>query len=280
MPVYSRKYLRQTLGRNHTRDTYVSAIAATANQSSSPFFVTDPNVADVAFSGQDLYARSWLLTAGNQGQIASFNAGSGTYLLTAAGFGAPFAAAIPSGSEYERHDMLPPADKDRAIDETVKRLWSRGEVAITTVEQARVYPLPPQVIDVLDCYYFANPAATVDRAQQRLTRFDTVLTQTGPELRIDPALQVSQQIVLDAILSLSLGTSDAATVNVPDERLILFGAEAQCWDLMVRKAPRGTADEYRRLRDEAARQFGLLSARFKVPIDRPLRLHDPGGNAF
>lgn len=239
----------------------------------------DLATSDLSLSGQGVYVGATIRFAGTDLRVASFNVATGAYVAQNAGGGYSAANAV-SGAEYERHEMLPPADKDRAIDETVKRLWVRQEVAIDSVEKARIYPLPDGVIDVLDCYYVASPAGTLDRDRRRLTRFDTVVTLTGVELRIDPALMASQQIVLDAITSVSLGTADYATVNVPDERLVLFGAEAQCWDLMVRRAPRGTADEYRALRNEAARQFNLLSARFKVPVDRPLRLHDPGGQAF
>jgi hypothetical protein len=236
----------------------------------------DGNLADLANSGQNLYLGSTVWFSGSEFRVASYNAGSGALFSQ----GATTATQGLAGTEYERHDMLPASEKNRALDETVKRLWTRQEVGIDSIEKDRTYPLPANVVDVLDCYYFASPAGTLDRDRQRLTRFETVTTPTGVELRIDPALMASQQIVLDAIVSVSLGSSDDATVNIPDERLVLFGAEAQCWDLMVRKAPRGTADEYRALRNEAARQFNLLSARFKVPVDRPLRLHDPGGQAF
>ena len=277
-PVFSRKYLRQTLGRSHLRDTQVRLSTNTTNLANGSINVMDTTLADLSLSGQGLYVGAWLLfsSAEREYRIGSFNIGSGALWSQANSTATIFSA----GQEYEIHTVLPPSDKDRAIDETVKRLWTRQEVGIDSVEKDHTYPLPPGVISVLDCYYFASPSGTLDRDRRRLTRYDVVATPTGVELRIDPALMASQQIVLDAILSVSLGTGDTATVNIPDERLVLFGAEAQCWDLLVRRAPRGTADEYRRLRDEAARQFNLLSARFKTPVDRPIRLDSPGGRVF
>jgi len=277
MPIYSRQSLRRTLGQVHIRDTFVSV--TTLSVAPQPFanVVIDYAVADLRLSGQNAYAGAWIRIFGGDLRVASFNAGSGAYLSTEYGV---FMGNPSIGMPYERHDVLSPTDKDRALDDSIKRLRVRREVAIDTVEGLHTYTMPDGVQDILGWYYFANPAGSLDRVRKSLASLEPVITATGVELRIDPALAASQQIVLDAIVTLTLGAADTATVNIPDERLVLYGAEAECWDLMVRKAPRGTADEYRNLRNEAARQFNLLSARFKVPVDRPLRLRDPGGQAF
>ena len=91
-------------------------------------------------------------------------------------------------------------------------------------------------------------------------------------MRIDPAIGGSAQLILDAITTLTLGAADTATVNVPDERLVLFGAEAECWQMVIKSAPRGTVDVYAGYRDAAARQYAALAKNFKTPVDRPLRI--------
>jgi len=278
MLVVSRKYLRQALGRSHLRDTVVGTTTVSLGSPAFALVIMDAFAADLALSGQNPYVNSWLRVLGTDVRVASFNTDSGAYVSQ--NWNGSGWTGFPSGMEYERHDVLPPIDKDRALDDAVMQLRGRREVTIDTVKDAHVYALPAGVQDVLNAYYFAAPTATLDRDEKRLTRFDLVTTATGVDVRIDPALGASQQIVLDAIVTLTLGSSDAATVNIPDERLVLLAAEAKCWDLMVRKAPRGTADEYRNLRNEAARQYSLLAARFKVPVDRPLRLDAPSGEVF
>jgi hypothetical protein len=278
LPVVSRKYLRQALGRVHLRDTYVGATTASWGWAAGSIQIIDGNLADLSGSGQNWYVGSTVYYSGVDVRVATFNVATGALLSQAAGL--TFPNNIASGSEYERHDVLSGTEKNRALDDAVQRLRDRREVTIDTVADAHVYALPDEVALALGTSYFASPTATLDRQQRRLSRAEVVATATGLELRIDPALGASQEIVIDAIVTVSLGAGDAATVNIPDERLVLYAAEATCWDLMVRKAPRGTADEYRRLRDEAARQYSLLAKNFKVPVDRPLRLDNPSGQVF
>lgn len=264
MPVYSRKYLRQTLGRVHLRDTVVGTTTATGPA------VVDQRLADTTLSGQGQYVGTWVRHNGMDLRVASFNVGSGAHVT-----GMILGTLVASGAEYERHGVLPPADKDRALDEAIKRLRVRREVAVDAVDGARFYPML-DVEQVLDAYYFATPDGSLDRDRRSLRSVETVVTATGGEVRIAPALAGGQRLVLDAILGATLGAADAATVNVPDERLILYGAEAACWDLVARAAPRGTVDEYRRLRDEAARQYDALARNFAIPVDRPIRLGEDG----
>lgn len=261
MVVVSRKFLRQTLGTRHLRDTVVGTTTATGPA------VVDVRHADTSLSGQSLHVGAWIRHNGMDLRVASFNTGSGSHV-----HGMIAATLVLSGAEYERHAMLPPADKDRAIDDAVKRLRVRREVAVDTVDGLHAYTLPVAVEQVLGGYYFASPHGSLDRDRRALRFVGVVVTGTGTELRIDPALAASQQVVLDAVTTLTLVAGDLGTVNIPDERLVLYAAEAACWDLMVRQAPRGTAPEYRDLRDEAARQYSQLARNFKVPVDRDLRL--------
>lgn len=271
MVVVSRRFLRQTLGTRHIRDTFVSNTTLShATQTFSLTFI-DYNAANLAFSGRGLYEGAWLRIFGGDLRVGSFNTGSGAYLSSEYG---AFVGAPSLGMPYERHEALPPADKDRALDDAIKRLRVRREVALWSVDGLTSYTLPVGVEQVLGGYYFANPAGSLDRGRAELRSIRPAVTATGAEVRIDPALGASQQLVLDAITTLSLGSSDDATVNIPDERLVLYAAEAACWDLMVRKAPRGTSAEYRSLRDEAARQYNQLARNFKVPVDRAVRLDE------
>jgi hypothetical protein len=279
MPTFSRQQLRRTLGQSHVRDTYVGSVTGSTGLANFSLNILDAVVADLRLSGQNRYVGAWLFHTGPAGEIrvASFNCGSGAYV---AAQNSNFAGNYPSGMEYERHEMLSPTDKNRAIDDAVKRLRVRREVALPTVEGLTTYTLdgaasPHTILEVLDAYYFADPASSLDRDHREVITARPVTTATGWELRIDRGLAASQQLVLDAVLALTLGAADTATVNIPDERLVLYGAEAKCWDLVARQAPRAAADEYRKLRDEAARAYAQLAARFKVPVDRPVGFEEP-----
>lgn len=271
MRTYTRRQLRQTLGQVHLRDTWVSTTTATTAQAAGSFVVIDGFSADLSLSGQNLYERSTLFASGmtTDARVATFNAGSGAYLSQANVF-----PGLALGAEFERHDSVPATEKNRALDEAIKRLRVRQEVPVAAVAGLQAYPLPAGVESVLDAYSFATPTATLDRGKTALAFWDVVATATGTEVRISPALGGSAQLVLDAITSVTLAAQEGATVNLPDERLVLFAAEAECWSYLVRRAPRGTADEYRSLRNEAARQYEALARAFKTPVDRPLRLSE------
>lgn len=260
MPVVSRRYLRQTLGVAHVRDTRVGTTTATGPA------IVDARLADLTLSGQETDVGAWIKHQGMELRVASFNAGSGAYVHAMIA-----ATLVASGAEYERHTTLPPSEKDKAIDEAIKQLRVRREVVVAGVADLDHYPLPAGVEQVLDAFTYANPTATLDRGRAALRSFGVVETATGTEVRISPALGASQQLVLDAILAVSLGAAETATVSLPDERLVLFAAEAACWGLVARRAPRGTVGEYLRLQDAAARQYAALAKNFKIPVDRPIR---------
>ena len=270
MPIYTRQQLRRLLGSNHVGDTYVGSVTGSTGLANFSLNLIDAVVADLSLSGQNPYVGAWLFFTGPAGEvrIATFNCGSGAYLSLQNSF---FAGTFPSGMPYERHEVIRPSDKDRAVDEGVKALRVRQEVALAANGSLLAYPYPPGVEQVLDAYVFQSPAAP-DRGQRRIGSLALVMTATGPEVRLGAALGGSAQLVLDAITTVTLGASDAATLSVPDERLLLYKAEAVCWDLAVRDAPRGTADEYRKLAAEAAGRYNALVKNFKAPVDRPLRL--------
>jgi hypothetical protein len=275
MPLFSRVQLRRLLGQNHLRDTYVGSTTASWAQVSYSVNLIDSTTADLAASGQGRHAGAWLRvpSANLTVRVASFNVASGAFVAQGNAVGPGGAVATtPSGMAFEVHNAVAPADKDRAIDEAVKRLRSRREVAIDAVDGLADYPLPDAVEQVLDVYAFASPAATLSRVKTPVRAFAVVGTETGSEVRIDPVLGGGEQLVLDAVVRATLGAADGATIDVPDERLVLLHAEAECWGLLAKDAPRGTADEYLSFQDRATRQYAALARQFKPPVDRPLRI--------
>ena len=210
--------------------------------------------------------------------MASFNVGSGAYFSMDQG--AYFPNGLASGTSYERHDLIPSLDKDRALDDAVQRVRVRQEVGITTLSGAVFYDLdaaasPHRIADVLDAYVWSDPSNTGNRDKRLFRTAPRVVpTATGVELRIDTALDLSSLLVVDALLELTLGAGDAATITVPDERLVLSGAAAKCWDLLAQRSPGTQVAVYELRRDKAAQQFSDLSARYKPPTARRLGFSD------
>lgn len=278
MPVFSRKVLRQTLGQSWLRDTVVSRTSASWGYAAFSLNFIDFTSAGLGASGLNLYVGSWLYMSGAEIRVASFNAGSGAYFSQDSG--ALLGTTIVSGSEYERHDMLPPTDKNRALDDVIPRLRIRQEVGITALSGALFYDLdaaasPHRIADVLDAYVFSSPSDPANRVKRSFsTRPVVVPTATGVELRIDAALDLSSLLVVDALLELTLGLGDNATINIPDDRPLLAGAAAKCWEMMVARSPAQQVSLYQQRQYAAAREFSRLSARDK-DVTRRLGFDDP-----
>lgn len=275
MPIVSRKSLRRSLALTWMHDGLVSTVTGSVGQTASLSHVIDVTQANPDFAGQALYQRSWFKVNGMELRVGSFNVGSGAYVT-----GQLAATTIASGNEYERHDVLSPSDKDRAVDDAIGRVRVNREVGIPSVDGLTAYPLdgaasPNLVETVLDCYVFTNPSGSLDRGKAALDSWQVVSTATGTELRVSPAMGASMQIVLDAILALSLGAADTATINIPDERWVLAGAAAKAWDLVLQRAPGQNRGQYEQNRNEAARLYSRLSPRFQPQIDRAITLDDP-----
>jgi hypothetical protein len=272
VPTFSRKSLRQNLGLNHLHDTYVGTTTATGPA------IVDQFTADTSLTNQSLFERAWLKHNSMELRVASFNIGSGAHVT-----GMVLGTLVLSGAEYERHDLLRPSEKDRAIDDAVKRLRIRQEVGLPSVDGGILYDIdtaasPASIVspeDVLDAYYYANPTNSLDRDRRAFAQWAVVQTGSGMELRAEPKLSGSYQIVLDALITLTLGSADTATINIPDERLVLFGAEAQCWHLLAKTAPGTVRASYAQSRDEAARAYSDLAAKFKRPVARSLQFEQP-----
>lgn len=274
MPIFNRRELRQRLGLDHIRDTIVSRTTA----SWGALHLIDRTQADVTFSGDERYHRSWgrLFPTGSSNgvdfRVASFNAGSGAFVSVQAD-----ATVVGSGADFEIHDMLSPDEKDRALDAAISRVRRRSTVGIPTITGLTHYTLEgaasPNLINpelILDVYYLSDPSNSLNRDRQGLAWWGVVQTATGWELRIDPALGASQQLILDTILTLTLGAGEVATVNIPDAEMVLYGAETRAWDLLMKRAPGQESQQYLRKRRDAAVEFSRRAALHQPRISRPV----------
>lgn len=287
MPVYSKRQLRQSLAQRYIKDmpNFPAQLAGFATGvGTSPITVGNNFFADIGQAGQGLYQNAWLYLEGStpngiacsiiyQYAVGSYNAGSGAFISTAVAL-----TDHASVSHWELHTRVSPYDKDAAIDDTIKRIRIRQEVAFPTVDQVLFYPIDgtasPFVIDrVLDVHVFANPSGTLDRDVRHVDDWQIVTTATGNEIRLLHALQGSQQIIFDAILIPSLN-GEMATINIPDERWILAGAAARCYDFMIQAAPAQQVAILQQRRQEAAMEFSRLTTRFAPVVTKPVRLND------
>lgn len=277
MPTFQRKTLVQRLGQDWLRDTIVGQTSS----SWGSLHLVDVAQANLEFSGEGLHARAYAKlwqstnTNGVDYRVGSFNAGSGAFVLAL-----PAATTVPSGASYEIHSLLSPAEKGRVIDDTLRRLRVRQEVAIWTIDDVQHYSLGGldfhNAEDVLNVRYFADPASSLNRDERNLQHWKVRLTGSGSlELRIVPVLAASQQLILDAIVTPTLGSADNATVNLPDDAWLLAGAAAKCYQLLTRGAPGKETRQYREFQAEAAMEFGRLSQRWAPQIDRPIGFDDP-----
>lgn len=276
MPVVSRRTLRRSLGQSALRDTYVGNTSLSLGASTA-VVVMDRYLADPYFSAPK-YQNATLLVASVSYRVASYNFQSGSVMS-----GQTTVYAIASGADFELHTMLPPDDKERCIDDTIKRIRVRREITANSIDGAEFYSItgwasPHTITGVLDAYYFANPTNSVNRDRREFYSKVVVETPSGPELRIAGVVPSGAQLALDAILTLSLGSGDAATINIPDERLIIAGAEAKAYDLLMRNTPGQVSDIYKQHRQDAAREFSRLSSIYKPLVTRTLQFDTPFSN--
>jgi len=279
VPVVSRKIIRQALGRERLNDTIVAnTTASLANKA-----LLANLYADALFSGDDLYNRAWgryfpsSTVAGVDFRVASFNAGSGAWITSQVQF-----TSVASGAEFEIHQKLSPADKDRAIDQTIRDMGLvRREVGLQGVADQRFYALasagsPHRLYteQVFDAYYYADPSSSLDRQRKDFDWWEIGTTPTGTELRISPAVGASCQVILDALLGVTLGSSDVATIDIPDLDWLLWGAESKAWGMLLANDPGQNGGEYRVKRAEAARMYHALSIAFAPRFDRALPFFD------
>jgi hypothetical protein len=226
----------------------------------------DSSQADPTASGEQLYQRHWLRLLGSAGliqdlRVASFNTGSGAFLGAQT-----LATTVFSGMPFEVHALLAPDDKDRCLDAVIRDLRVRQELPIWANANSHVYSLGPEVLYVLDVRYYTQPTDSLNLGEHQCPWWKVTPTATGHYLSVQPSLLPSQQLVVDAVLGLSLGAGDLATVNLPSDEWALSGAAARCYWLLGQQAPAQNAGDYKERRMEAAREYTRQSQRHQPAI--------------
>ncbi len=275
MPVYSRRLLRESLGRDYLRDTVVGQTSGSWGTQAGSLNIVDKSLADATASGEQLYYRHWLRLLGSAGfiqdvRVGSFNTGSGAYLAAVTA-----ATTIYSGMPFEVHGLISPAEKDRALDEAIKDVRYAQELALWAIPQGHIYSVGDEVLDVVDVRYYSDPTDSLNRGEGHPDWFKLVRTASGNELRINPSLIASYQLVIDAIMAPSLGAGDLATVNLPSDKWALTGAAARCYWMLEQQSPGQETSAYKAKRAEMAREFTRLSARFQPSVSRKIQLDAP-----
>lgn len=274
--ITTRKQLRRDLGQLRLRAT---TIGTTQLAVPAATFVNavDPNLANIDYSGSNLYQRAFMRVASFDYQVGSYNFGSGGFVS-----GQLLRAAIASGADFEIVEGWSPSELDLCIDQTILDLRVEREVGFPTVDGLTAYTVdaaasPNTIIDYKEVYYFASPTSTLDRGRTGLPLANLVQTATGMELRLGQGGQLgaSMQLVLDAYLQLSLGATDNATINLPDRDWVLWGAAARAYDLLIQRSPGQDSALLAQRRAEAARAFSRKSQRWQPGIEHKLGFETP-----
>lgn len=275
MPTFARKALRQEIGTIRLREctlgtTQLAVPAGTA------VVAMDPNLANLDLSGQNLYQRAYLRVGSIDYRVGSFNYQSGAFVSAQL-----VQQPIASGADFEVHDRLSATELDRCIDEVLKGVRVQQEVTMNTLPGLQYYNIetaasPHLVVDMGQVYFFADPSNSTNRDRRDLSQFSLVMTGSGRELRLPTGLDGSQQIVLDALLELTLPADDAATVTLLNSDWVSWGAAAQAYQLIIQRTPGQESTLFEKRRAEAARMFTKLAARRqparqqKYDFDAPL----------
>lgn len=272
MPVFTRKSLRQRLGQLNLHDTYVGTnTTAMAAGGASAFFI-DTTLANAAFSGESQYMRAWARHNGQTYRASSFNFPSGAFITNQT-----TVAGVQSGWEWELHELISPEDKNLAIDWAINRVWVRREVAFNSVDGLTHYSVGYEFGQVFNAYVWTNPTGSGDRGKGLFppSHLQVELTASGREVRLFSAITGSQQIVIDAEVRATLGASDLDTVNVPNEQMVLYAAEAQAWEMIAKRAPAQDRRAYLQNAQRAAAAYSRLSQRFAPQRDSAPRFRNP-----
>jgi hypothetical protein len=273
-PVISRRDLRQALGQDYLGDTIVGNITASWGTTGG-LQIIDSDLADTTASGESLYFRHWIRVLGTLGviqdvRVGSFNTGSGALIS-----GISSATTIMSGFPYEIHGLLDPNEKDRAITNIIKRLRIQLPHSIPSVESQHRYSVGPEILDVLDVSFYADPTGSLNQKECGVSWWGTNFTGSLREIIVKPSLPASTYLVIRAITALTLGANDLATINIPSTDWILSGAAARCFWLLEQKAPGKEGKIYREHRAEMAREHTRLSSKFQPFVTRRIMLDEP-----
>lgn len=267
MPTFMRSQLRQDLGRLRLFDTVVGVTTLSLGVNGT-MGIMDQQLANPANSGQGFYQNAWFRCGSGPNGSTNFDyqVGTGNWFSGAALSLQPAQAAIASGMVYELSTRLSPSDKDRCLDMTISRFRVKQEVILPSVDGMREYSgvdtaaSPNAVLDVLNVYYFADPTSSMDKKVRYFDQQPVVaMTASGTRvLRVPANVSASQQIVMQCLLQMTLGSSDSATVNfpvIPDDQAILDSAAAYAYNLLIQKGPSQEVALFRELRKEHATNF-------------------------
>lgn len=277
MPTFTRKALRQSLGRYFLRDTIVSTVTGSVATGGS-FVVLDSTQANAAFSGRQMYEDNWIKVHAAEFRVASFNAPSGAYVMMQ-----PLGTLLNAGVEYEHHMKLSPADKDGCLNQAIQGICLEKEICLPGVRDALNYLVasvnaacsPHVVRKVLDVYYYADPTNTGNRGRRSFVQHGVVTTGSGEEIRVSSAISDDQQLAVLALLEVTLGSLDTASVEIPDDTWVLWRAAAWAYWLLERDAPGQEANKYRTYRRDCALEFTRLSTRFQPVAAKSIQLRTP-----
>ncbi len=274
MPTFFRQDLRQAVGIIRMKECTVGTAQLTVNAGQS-VVAFDPNYANLDLSGQNIYQRSYLRAGGADYRVGSFNYASGAWVSAQIAM-----ATIASGSVFEVHERISARDLDLCIDEAILQMRIDREVGIPSVDGHTFYTLdgaasPNTIMDIQNVYVFASPDNSLDRVRRDFSQQDIAFTGSGMELRLPNGIGGSQQIVLDALLQLTLAAGEAATINLPARDWVLWGAAAQAYHMLIQKAPGQDAKILEQRRAEAARAYTKLTQRRQPPVDRRISFETP-----
>lgn len=231
------------------------------------------------FSGLNYFSTAFMRVGSADYRVGSYNAPSGAWL---SGQAAKY--AIASGADFEVHDKISAVDLDLCINQTISRIRVRQEVGIPSINGKMEYTIdaaasPNTILNVVDFWYYADPANTANRNRQEFAPKPTIaLTATGRELRVPYNVAGSQQIVMDCILQMTLGASDNATVNIPqipDDQWILDGAGAYAYHLLIQRSPGQDTAQYAERRKELAAAFTRQSEKQQPSMDTEIGFSAP-----
>jgi len=130
-----------------------------------------------------MYQRSivrLLTTSGyyQDARVATFNVGSGAYQCLVTG-----ATTTASGTAYEVHTMLPPDEKERCIDATVRNLREEKELPSTR------WPISTSTRSAWKCWTYRTCGTSPTRWRVGARGGEVVEARhdgDGQELRIEP----------------------------------------------------------------------------------------------
>ncbi len=276
MPIYSRRQLRQRLGREFLLDTIVGTTTKSQN------LIWDETQADPTASGEVLYTRAWARVQSTtnlpyySARVSSFNTLSGHFIIS------PTLALAPS-INYEIHQKLSPAEKDRALDAVIKDIRFEHNFPIWSIENGHIYSLGDDVLDVVDVKYYSNPTDSLNLGEHTPKYFRYERAQVGSQyLLLDPSLPASYRLIIKALVTTSLQsaetfstngwTGDEATIYLPSDDWVLAGAMVRCLWNLEQNSPGQESTMYRGRRREMANMYTKLSRRFQPVVTRKIQL--------